>query len=628
VGSAHWGQATDVQLVAGACNARVAAERDAAFGAIAERYCRLVLDWCGWRLHDPGAAMDVGQMTFEAAFASFKQGKGPDDPRKLAQWLIGIAKNRRLEYLRQERRAGTAALPGNLSFDDLPDDAESRSGRAERSAHVQRLLKTVVATLEERDRLIYKLRFEQELAGRDVAKHLGVKEKTGSNEVTKVQHLVVDGFGALILAREGRPYCRDLARILDEAAFTGENYTSALRQRLVRHFSTCTTCDNCAICARKRRELVRPYVPGVIPALFGAEFGKRITAAINRASQPSISRGQPKRHMRRHALMRTLAGHQKELTTVAISPDGTWMATASDDGTVRTWAADGTPRAVLVRYPNTWKGTPIGVDVRSISPDGTWLATVNWFGEARIWGADGTLRATLNGQVGPVAIAPDGTWLVTGGNPGPAQIWAADGTPRTTLHCSGPTVTALAISPDGNWLAAVGTYHMAEIWSLDGTMRTFLTDSIDHAAAVAISPDGTWLAAVGKAGMGGIWNPDGTKRAVLTGHKTGYEDTVTAVAISPDGTWLVTASQDGTVRIWNPDGTKRAILTGNPDALAISPDGEWLVTGSPDGMVRIWNSDGTKRAVLTGHKGAVRALAISPDGTWLVTASQDGTART
>jgi platelet-activating factor acetylhydrolase IB subunit alpha len=31
---------------------------------------------------------------------------------------------------------------------------------------------------------------------------------------------------------------------------------------------------------------------------------------------------------------------------VAIAPDGSWLATASDDGTARTWAADGTPRAV------------------------------------------------------------------------------------------------------------------------------------------------------------------------------------------------------------------------------------------------------------------------------------------
>jgi hypothetical protein len=34
---------------------------------------------------------------------------------------------------------------------------------------------------------------------------------------------------------------------------------------------------------------------------------------------------------------------------VAIVPDGTWLATAGG-GTVRTWAADGTPRAVLAGH--------------------------------------------------------------------------------------------------------------------------------------------------------------------------------------------------------------------------------------------------------------------------------------
>ena len=51
------------------------------------------------------------------------------------------------------------------------------------------------------------------------------------------------------------------------------------------------------------------------------------------------------------------------------------------------------------------------------SPDGTWLAIATWDGTVRTWNADGTPRATLTGHEGPVlavAIAPDGTWLAAG----------------------------------------------------------------------------------------------------------------------------------------------------------------------------------------------------------------------
>jgi WD40 repeat protein len=63
---------------------------------------------------------------------------------------------------------------------------------------------------------------------------------------------------------------------------------------------------------------------------------------------------------------------------LAIAPDGTWLASGSRDRTVRTWAADGTPRATLTSHTNP-------VNALAIASDGTWLASGDPAGTVRIW---------------------------------------------------------------------------------------------------------------------------------------------------------------------------------------------------------------------------------------------------
>ena len=112
------------------------------------------------------------------------------------------------------------------------------------------------------------------------------------------------------------------------------------------------------------------------------------------------------------------------VTALAIAPDGTWLVTGHDDGTVRTWdTASGQPCATLTAHTKR-------VTAMAIAPDGTWLATGHDDGTVRTWdtAATGQPRATLTGhtkRVTAMAIAPDGTWLATHGLDGTVRTWDA-----------------------------------------------------------------------------------------------------------------------------------------------------------------------------------------------------------
>ncbi|MFE6632329.1 WD40 repeat domain-containing protein, partial [Streptomyces rochei] len=97
-------------------------------------------------------------------------------------------------------------------------------------------------------------------------------------------------------------------------------------------------------------------------------------------------------------------------------------ATTSYDNTVRIWdRATGICTAILDGHT----GQVFSV---AIAPDGTWLATTSYDNTVRIWDrTTGICTAILDGHTGPVlsvAIAPDGTWLATTSDDNTVRIWA------------------------------------------------------------------------------------------------------------------------------------------------------------------------------------------------------------
>jgi WD40 repeat protein len=337
------------------------------------------------------------------------------------------------------------------------------------------------------------------------------------------------------------------------------------------------------------------------------------------------------------ALSRVLTGPASGVTGLVVAPDGSWLASADDEGQVWIWdPATGASRRTLT-------GPGSGVTGLVVAPDGSWLASADDECQVWIWDpATGASRRTLTGPRGGVAglvVAPDGSWLATASGDyhgdGQVQLWGpATGALRHTLTGHPGAVQVLAVAPDGSWLASADDEGQIRIWDpATGASRRTLTGPRGGVAGLVVAPDGSWLATASGDyhgdGQVQLWDPaTGALRHTLTGHP----GAVQVLAVAPDGSWLASADDEGQIRIWDPaTGTSRHALTGHPGAvqvLAVAPDGSWLASADDEGQIRIWDpATGTSRHTLTGHPGAVQVLAVAPDGSWLASADDEGQIR-
>ena len=94
----------------------------------------------------------------------------------------------------------------------------------------------------------------------------------------------------------------------------------------------------------------------------------------------------------------------------------------------------------------------------SWSPDGTRIATASEDGHVRIWSVEaGATQKVLRGHRAPVtglAWGPDGSWLASAGHDGTARIWSAEGPKIAVLgEDTDAPIEAMALSADGRHLA-------------------------------------------------------------------------------------------------------------------------------------------------------------------------------
>jgi WD40 repeat protein/DNA-binding SARP family transcriptional activator len=218
------------------------------------------------------------------------------------------------------------------------------------------------------------------------------------------------------------------------------------------------------------------------------------------------------------ARRRLLEGHTGRVRAVALSTDGSTLATASFDRRVLLWDAE--QGRQIAEFLSPFENSLLQV---AFSPDGRYVAAGDGGGRAMLWEREsGELRHIWKDEDGSVAIAlafsPDSRTLAVGHFSGDVPLWDVVTGALVSAHTRTHAGWALSLvfSPDGSMLATGGQEGRIKLWD------------VDPSRLAADRP----LTAIGEA---------------LEGHTYW----VTSLLWSNDGKTLISGSADNTVRFWD-----------------------------------------------------------------------------
>ncbi len=324
----------------------------------------------------------------------------------------------------------------------------------------------------------------------------------------------------------------------------------------------------------------------------------------------------------------TLTGHTASVNAANFNLDSTRIVSASEDKTIKIWDTH-SGKCILTLFEHV-----LTVNDCSFSPNGKHIISASYDKTIKIWDVQsGNCTLTLSGhlsEVNSAKFSPDGERVISASSDQTLKIWdARSGNCLSTLSGHTDIVWSCAFSPDGERVISASSDQTLKIW--DARSGNCLSTLSGHTGAVwscAFNSNGTRIISTSYDNTLKVW--DAFSRNILISlpeHHAWFNSNI--CAFSPDGTKILSTSLDG-IKLWD-SSSGQCIMKiskngGLISACAFNPSGDRFITGSNDHSIKLWETEsGRCIKILTEHSNIILTCAFSPDGTRIISASGENT---